>query len=175
MVSGTTTSTTSNTTNTYSPSPVTPANHPALTVNKVFHGLTAAERPSNFQIIITGPGGFDQTLNLNQAVSGSGGTFTNLAAGTYTIRESNSSVSGFSIAVSINNSPATLPHTVQVTGGHITVTIDNYYTTASPAPATGISSNIVIPIVLLSVGAACIVGAIIYRKRSNKKKKNEDE
>jgi len=175
VVPGTTTSAAFNISNSYRPSQVTPADHPALTVNKVFHGLTTAERPGDFQIVITGPGGFNQSLDLNEAVSGGGGTFTNLTAGTYTIRESNSNVPGFNIAVSINNSPVTLPHTVQVNSGHITVTIDNYYTTPSPAPLTGINSNIVIPVILLSIGAACIVGAVIYRKRTNKKKKNEDE
>jgi hypothetical protein len=178
-VATTTTSTTFYFTNNYRPSPVTPANHPALTINKAFHGITPAERPGNFQIVVTGPGGFNQTLNLNQAVSGNEGTFTNLTAGAYTIRESNSNVHGFSMTVSINNSPATLPHTVQVTTGHITVTVDNTYTTAQqtapPAPPTGVNSNIVIPVILLSLGAVCIAGSVIYRKHSNKQKKSETE
>jgi pilin isopeptide linkage protein len=174
----TTSGATFNITNSYTQNPVavTPAQHPALTVNKVFHGLTTTERPGNFQLVISGPGGFSQTLNLNQAVSGSGGTFTNLATGAYTIRESNSGVPGFNMTVSINNTTVTLPYTVQVTTGHITVTIDNFYTPVpTPSPPTGINSNIVIAIVLLSLGAVFIAGAMIYRKRSSKIKKNKDD
>jgi hypothetical protein len=152
--------------NTYTQTPVAPAQHPALTVNKVFHGLAQAERPADFQIIITGPGGFSQTLNLNQAVSGNGGTFTNLATGTYTINEANSNVSGFNTTVSINNRPVTLPFTVQVTTGHTMVTIDNFYSPAPPAPKTGVNHNIFLPVLLFSLGALSITGAVIYRKRA---------
>jgi len=163
-------------TNRYTPTPVTPSVQPALTVNKVFHGLKPTERPGNFQIVISGPGGFNQSLNLNQAVSGNSGTFTNLTAGAYTIRESNSGVAGFNMSVSINNTPVTLPYTVQVTDGHIMVTIDNFYTSVpTPAPSTGIDRNIIIPIILLSLGVVCIVGAVIYRKRSNKIKKDKKD
>jgi hypothetical protein len=162
--------------NRYTLSQVTPADHPALTVNKVFHGLKPTERPANFQIVVTGPGGFNQSINLSQAVSGSGGSFTNLTPGTYTISERNSSVTGFNMVVSINNRRVTLPYTVQVPSGHVTITIDNSYTPVSPpAPATGINSNILIPVILLSIGVVLITGAIIYRKRSNKSKKIEDE
>jgi pilin isopeptide linkage protein len=161
-------------TNNYSPTPVTPAVHPALTINKAFHGLTPAERPGNFQITITGPGAFNQSLNLNQAVSGGGGTFTNLAAGTYTINEINSNIPGFSTSVSINNRTVTLPYTVQITNGHITVTIDNTYTprppaSPPPAPSTGISRNIVLPLLIFTLGTICIAGAEAYRRRCRQK------
>jgi len=157
---------------TQSPVAVTPVQHPALTVNKVFHGLTPAERPADFRINITGPGGFSQSLNLNQAISGSSGTFTNLTAGTYTINEVNNSISGYRLSISVNNKPVTLPFTVEVTSGYIMVTIDNYYRAPTPAPAppTGINFNIVIPIVLITLAAACIVGAEIFRRHKKKKK-----
>jgi len=157
-------------TNNYSTTPVTaPVDHPALTVNKVFHGLTTAQRPANFQIIITGPGGFSQTLNLDQAVSGTGGTFTNLAAGTYTITEANNNVPGYRMTVSINNNPVSLPYAVQVTGGHIMITIDDFYTPGASAPATGVRWNIIIPVILFVLAAACITVALILRKRSKNK------
>jgi len=162
---------------TQNPVTVTPAQHPALTVNKVFHGLMPAERPGNFQINITGPSGFNQSLNLNQAVSGSGGTFTNLATGAYTIRESNSSVPGFNMAVSINNSPVTLPYTVQVTSGHITVTIDNTYTPSvpiEPSPRTGVDRSIIIPTILLSLGVISITAAVVLRGISKRTRKGPD-
>jgi len=157
--------------NRYTLSQVTPADHPALTINKVFHGIMPAERPANFQIVVTGPGGFNQSLNLNQAVSGSGGSFINLATGAYTISEVNSGIPGYRLTVSVNNQPVTLPYTVQVTSGHTTITIDNSYiwVYSPPAPATGINHNILIPVLLLSFGAVSITGAVIYRRRSKVK------
>jgi len=152
--------------NRYTLSQVTPADHPALTVNKVFHGLKPSERPANFQIVITGPGGFNQSINLTQALSGSGGSFINLASGTYSIREVNGNAPGFVKTVSINNQLVTLPYNVQITDGHITVTIDNSYTYAPPAPRTGVSHNIFLPVLLFSLSALSITGAIVCRKRS---------
>jgi pilin isopeptide linkage protein len=155
--------------NRYSLSQVTPADHPALTVNKVFHGLRPAERPADFQIVVTGPDGFNQSINLSQALSGSGGSFINLATGTYTISEVNENPSGFvKTSVFINNQPVSLPYTVDITGGHVTVTIDNYYAPAPPSPPTGINSNIIIPALIFALGTVCITGAEIYRRRSRK-------
>jgi pilin isopeptide linkage protein len=157
--------------NRYTLSQVTPADHPALTVNKVFHGLMPAERPADFQIVITGPGGFNQSINLTQAISGSGGSFINLATGAYTISEVNSGITGYRLSVSINNQPVTLPYVVQVTGGHTTVTIDNSYIQVSPAPApaTGINYNMFLPLLIFALGVVFIAGAEIFRRRLIKK------
>jgi len=109
--------------------PVTPPKLPALTIRKVFHGLANPEKPADFQIRITGPGGFNQILNINAAENGC--TFANLALGEYKIEEINSTVPGFNLSqVTINNWPATLPYIFTIADGdaNIAITIDNSYT-----------------------------------------------
>jgi len=147
--------------------PVDPGDHPALTVNKVFHGLRDSEIPANFRIIVTGPNGFSTTINLSDAISGSGGVLTNLAPGTYSINEQNNTVPGFVNSVSINGQRVTLPYNVQITQatGHIVVTIDNTYIQSQPAPQTGVSRSILMPMMLLALGVVFIIGAEVYRRK----------
>ncbi|MCL2820231.1 MAG: hypothetical protein FWD38_05300 [Oscillospiraceae bacterium] len=152
--------------NIYKRTPVPPEIHPAVTVNKTFHGLRDIEIPSGFRINITGPGGFSQSLSLSDAMSSTGGLFTGLAPGTYTITEQNSTVTGFVNYVSVNNQRLTLPYTFQIseTSAHIVLTIDNNYVKPDKAPQTGVSRNVFLPVLLLLLSAVCITGAEIYRR-----------
>ena len=161
-------------TNAYTLAPVPPANHPAFTVNKVFHGIRNAEIPAGFRIQITGPGGFNSTVNLNDAMSGNGGLFTNLAPGTYYINEQNNVVPGFVNRVSVNGQRVTLPYAFQITQdtGHITITIDNNYVRSEQSPQTGVSRSVAIPVMLLSFGAICFAGAAIIHRRYRTAKGN---
>jgi len=154
-------------TNIYTRNPVPPANHPAVTVNKVFHGITNAEIPAGFRLLLNGPGGYNSTINLSDAMSATGGLITDLAPGTYTISEQNNIVPGFINNVSINGRSVTLPYSFQITQttGHIMITIDNNYTRPPmPSPQTGVYRNISIPILMLSFGAVIITGAEVYRR-----------
>jgi len=162
--------------NDYTPSPVPPEDYPALTIRKVFHGLTNAEIPSGFQIRITGPGGFNELMNLSQAIAGN--TYRRLAPGNYTITEINNNAPGFAMTVTINNQTVTLPHTFPITNttGHITFTIDNTYTPTAPpppsppprppSPQTGVNRNLIIPIILLVLGTLFVVGAEVFRRKT---------
>jgi hypothetical protein len=186
--------------NSYTPSPVPPEEWPALTIWKVFHGLTNAEIPSGFQIRVTGPGEFDRTVSVSQATSGE--TFSNLVPGEYTITEINNNATGFTLEVTINNQQVTLPYNFAITDttAHISITIDNTYTPIVPppntpppgspppgspppgspppdtpptSPQTGNVRNLAFPITILVLGAFCIVGAEFYRRRLKKKAKKD--
>ena len=152
--------------NIYKRNPVPPGNHPAVTINKVFHGLRDAEIPSGFRIVITGPGGFNESVSLSDAMSSTGGLFTNLAPGTYSISEQNNIAPGFANFVSINNQSIKLPYTFQITEttAHITLTIDNNYMRSEQSPKTGVSRNILVPVLLFSISAVFITGAGLYRR-----------
>jgi len=147
--------------------PGIPENHPALTVNKVFHGIRNVEIPSGFRVVITGPGGFRSTLSLSDALSGTGGVFTNLASGTYTITEQNNTVPGFFNTVSINGQAVKLPYSFQITQdtGHLMITVDNNYTANVQSPQTGVDRAILLPILLIAAAVMCVAGAEIYRRK----------
>jgi len=104
--------------NTYSHIPLPPH---SLRINKVFSGLTTAELPQNFQLVITGPEN-TWTFGLDDAVNGI--ILTNIPAGDYIIEERNAGVAGFNLAVT----PA-LPYTVTITSQdtQVAVTINNTY------------------------------------------------
>jgi len=155
--------------------PNIPENHPAVTINKVFHGIRDSEIPGGFRIVMTGPGGFTGTVSLSDAMSATGGVFTNLTAGAYSINEENNNVPGFNYTANINGSPVTLPYTFQITNdtGHIMITIDNDYVAEPPplppeqSPRTGVSRSVIIPAALLSLGAVCFALAGVVRRRLN--------
>jgi hypothetical protein len=154
--------------NNYTP-PATPPTPPSLTIWKAFHGLTNAELPANFQIILTGPEGFSRTITRAQAIQGI--TFGGLALGNYTIAEANNTVSGFDITVTIDGQIRTLPYTfaIQDVNANIGINIDNYYTpTPPPSPQTGLR-DFTIPAVIFLLGAAIVCIAEILRRRSKKK------
>jgi len=157
--------------NRYEPSPLGPPDYPAITVYKVFHGLTNAEIPTNFSIRITGPGGFDRTISMVDAVNGI--SFTEVAPGTYTLTEANSGRPGFILGVMIGNQPVTLPYsfTVLEDSEEITIVVDNFYRPAppTPSPQTGISRSIAIPAVLLTLGLGAIIIADAWRRKHKNK------
>jgi hypothetical protein len=107
-------------TNIYTPAP--PIMY-SLTLKKEFHGLADAEKPLNFYIRVTGPFGFDEVLNLYQAIEGY--TFINLTPGEYTIEEYNSDVPGFNL---VGTRPL-LPYTFMLGDGNAFVEL-----TPLPAP-----------------------------------------
>ena len=164
--------------NNYTPTPIEPEELPALTIWKVFHGLTNAEIPSDFQIRITGPRDFSQTISSAQAIARM--TFKNLATGSYTVTEANNNVPGFNLVVSIDNESVTLPYTFTIENAseHIAITIDNEYTPIppptpsppppSPSPQTGLR-DFTIPIVIFILGAALVGAAEFYRRKGKKK------
>jgi hypothetical protein len=173
--------------NNYTPTtPVPPGDLPALTIWKVFHGLANAEIPTGFQIRITGPGAFSETISYSQAIAGR--TFTNLEQGAYTITELGNNVPGFNMSVTINNQLRTLPFTFTIDSvAHIAMTIDNDYervppppTTPTPppetppSPQTGLRS-FVLPMAILLSGVAIVGAAEIYRRRNNKNATKEQD
>jgi len=102
---------------------------PTLVIHKAFHGLAHDDLPREFFIRITGPNNFDETLNLNEAISGK--IFAGLEFGEYTIEELNFNVPGFRFfEVLINNERITLPHRFDITANnpHIFINMDNFYT-----------------------------------------------
>jgi len=116
--------------NVYTPIPPT-SPRGSLTVRKVFEGLTQAQIPQNFQLRVTGPGDFDRTITIAQAIAGI--TLDNLPIGYYTITESNSEVTGFTMTVSPQ-----LPNTISVTENtNISVIITNTYTQIPPVLPRG--------------------------------------
>jgi len=165
-------------TNNYSHNPIPPEDFPALTLWKVFHGLTNTQIPAGFQILITGPGGFSQTINANQAIAGV--TYTNLDTGSYTVTEVGNTVPGFNMTVTIDNQARTLPFTFTIESGtrHIGMTIDNYYDPVPPprppSPQTG-TGSFTLPVVIFLLGAAIIGIAELYRRKSKKKTTGEKE
>jgi len=161
--------------NNYTPSPVPPEYWPALTLWKVFHGLTNTEIPSGFRIQITGPGGFSQTINATQAITGV--TYLNLVPGQYTVTEVGSGVPGFNMSFTIDNQPVTLPFTFTIESSteHIGLVMDNYYRPVRPpSPQTG-TESFLIPATILLLGAVIIGLAEIYRRKSGKKVKEENK
>jgi len=107
--------------------PVPPPEPPALTVRKVFHGLTNDEIPDYFRILITGPGGFEKVLDLGQSLNGY--TFEKLIPGEYTIDEINHIWPGINPPeITINNQQVTMPYTFTIVADtYIIITADNYY------------------------------------------------
>jgi len=156
--------------NSYTLAPVPPANHPAVTINKVFHGLRDAEIPADFTIMVTGPGGYSRTLSLSEVMSGSGGLLTNLAQGTYSISERNNNVPGYIIRVTANGLPISLPYSFQVsqTTGHIMLTIDNNYMKREQSPQTGVTHNLFLPVIMLLISITGFISAEIYRRKKKK-------
>jgi hypothetical protein len=155
--------------NNYTPNPVPPADWPALTVWKVFHGLTNAQIPAGFQIRITGPEGFSQTINRDQAIAGM--TFRRLTPGQYTVTEEGNNVPGFNMTVTIDNQSRTLPYTFTIESSTrlIGMNIDNYYTPERPpSPQTG-TGSFVLPVAIFLLGAVIIGIAEGYRRKSKKK------
>ena len=150
--------------------PVPPAYHPAVTVIKEFHGLTESEIPKNLIITITGPEGFNKSFNLSEVMSASGGMITNLVPGTYTISEQNDTVASYTNKVSINAQPVTLPYSFQISqsSGHITFTVANTYTKNEKSPQTGISSNLLLPSLAMSLSVLCFVSIYIHSKYKKK-------
>ncbi|MCL2838464.1 MAG: hypothetical protein FWE04_05295 [Oscillospiraceae bacterium] len=107
---------------------VPPPPVPTLVIHKVFHGLAHDNLPREFFIRITGPSNFDETLNLDEAISGK--NFIGLEFGEYTVEEFNFNVPGFRVLeVLINNERLTLPHKFSITANnpHIFINIDNFY------------------------------------------------
>ncbi|MCL2662334.1 MAG: VWA domain-containing protein [Oscillospiraceae bacterium] len=154
--------------NNYTPSPVPPEERPAMTIWKVFHGLTNAQIPAGFQIRITGPEGFNQTINRDQAIAGV--TYKNLALGQYTVTETGSSVSGFNMSFTINNRTVSLPFTFNIANANqfIGINIDNYYSPVRPpSPQTGTGSYI-LPVAIFLLGATIIGIAEVYRRKNKK-------
>jgi len=137
----------------------------SLTIRKVFQGLAANERPSNFFIRITGPNNFDVTLDLAQAVAGY--TFVAPALGAYTIAEVNSYVPGFNhTQITVNGRPATIPYHFSVTAADadIAITVTNVYRTKPPPPQTGDDSRVAPNIALLLVSAGLMGSAMLFRR-----------
>ena len=159
--------------NNYTPNPVPPVDYPAITIWKTFHGLANTEIPSGFQLRITGPGGFSQTISAAQATAGV--TYRNLTPGQYTITETGSNRPGFSMTVNINNQSVSLPYTFTIGSNttHIALAINNIYTPTPPSPQTGLG-DYTLPIIIFMLGAAIIGVAEIYRRKSNKKAKKEE-
>ena len=120
--------------NVYTPDPPDP---PALTVRKAFHGLANAQKPVGFYIHITGPGGFDEKVFINDAEAGK--TFQNLAPGEYSIVEINSDVPGFDLSeITINGELVKKwPYKIIISDAsvHISITINNVYTPEPPDPS----------------------------------------
>jgi len=161
--------------NNYTPNTVPPEDWPALTLWKAFHGLTNAEIPSGFRIQITGPGGFSQTINANQAIAGV--TYLNLVPGQYTVTEAGSGVPGFNMSFTIDNQSVTLPFTFTIESSteHIGLVMDNYYRPVRPpSPQTG-TESFLIPVAILLLGAVIIGLAEVYRRKSSKRAKQEEE
>jgi hypothetical protein len=155
--------------NNYTHTPVPPEDWPALTVWKVFHGLANAQIPAGFQIRITGPGEFSQTINRDQAIAGA--TFRRLTPGQYTVTEEGNTVPGFEMTVTIDGQSRTLPYTFTIESStqHIGMNIDNYYEPATPpSPQTGLR-GFTLPVVILLLGAVIIGMAEGYRRRGKKK------
>jgi hypothetical protein len=163
--------------NNYTPSPIPPQDLPALTIWKVFHGLTNAEIPSGFQLRITGPGGFARTINASQAIAGV--TYRNLALGQYTITETGSNVPGFNMTVKINDQEVSLPFTFTIdrNTGHIALVIDNFYTpeeppgpppSPPPSPQTG-TRGFTMPVIIFMLGAIIIGLSEVYRRKNKNK------
>jgi hypothetical protein len=150
-------------------SPADPPNLPALTIWKAFHGLTNAELPANFQIILTGPQDFSQTITRAQAIQGI--TFGGVPLGSYTIREAGNTVPGFEMTVTIDGQTRTLPYTFTIANANVNIglIIDNYYTpTPPPSPQTGLR-DFTLPVVIFLAGAAIIVVAEVFRRKNKKK------
>ena len=102
---------------------------PALRVRKAFHGLNSGEIPAGLQVLVEGPGGFSEIIDLPE-LNNDNAVFFNLPAGTYTISEINPDVPGFKMSARLNSAGnPLLPATVDMTGvnDEITVVIDNYY------------------------------------------------
>jgi hypothetical protein len=186
--------------NSYIYSPVLLDDLPALTMRKVFHGLTNSEIPSDFQIRVTGPENLDRLVSVSQAVAGY--TLKNLTPGDYTITEVNNDVPKFNMTVAVNNQSETLPYdfTIADETTHLTLTVDNYYTPIEPpqppqppqppveppiaspqppaepqfrSPQTSNVRNLAMPIIALVLGALLICGAEIYRRKLKKKAKKD--
>jgi hypothetical protein len=134
-------------------------------VRKVFHGLANAEKPVDFAIRITGPNGFIETLNLEQAVAGNT-YFSRLTPGYYTIEEINHDVPGFTLSlVTVNDRPERLPYSFYIgEDAKITITVDNYYTPPSPPPGaqTGSDRPTARHAILLFAGIGFMGSAYLY-------------
>jgi len=159
---------------------VPPAHFESLMIRKVVNfpaGTTDAQRQQylqtlrdqDFKIIIDGPGNFHQEINLIDAMNSV--TFLGVQDGTYFITEANAGLPGLNLTVT-----PPLPIRINILPtdtSTIVIDINNTYAPGpgGPSPQTGVSRNIIIPIVLLGVAGICIAGAEVYRRRFKKAKK----
>jgi len=101
-----------------------------LWVQKLFNGLEESQIPQNFELIITGPDGFEErVIGLSDVRAGV--LFENIPLGVYTINERNSNVPGFTIEAS-----PVMPHTFTVDEADLKMNliITNTYTPDPPGP-----------------------------------------
>jgi len=137
---------------------------------KVFHSLTNAEIPAGFQLRITGPEGFSQTINKDQAIAGV--TYRRLPLGQYTVTEVGSTVPGFNMTFTVNNQTVSLPYTftIENANAYIGINIDNYYEPIQPpSPQTGVVRNIILPLAVLVFAAGIVIMAEVYRRKAKKR------
>ncbi|MCL1787053.1 MAG: S-layer homology domain-containing protein, partial [Defluviitaleaceae bacterium] len=111
-----------------------------LQVQKLFSGISLAAIPADFELVITGSGGFTQNISLLNAIFGT--TLLNLPLGTYTISEANADVAGYTRTVSVYDVTGTvvsqvLPYsfTASQGGAQLSFAIFNEY--AIIPPVTG--------------------------------------
>jgi len=115
---------------------------------------------NKFEIVIVGPNGFNEKINLSDAIHGV--VFENVTEGNYTISENNAGIPGF-----VFSSDPPLPITRYIrpdAAGAVTIQINNIYT-PEKSPPSGDTRSMFVPIALLSFGVLCVTGAEVYRRR----------
>jgi len=141
-----------------------------LFIIKEINGLTPAliqQHLQDFQIVITGPGGFNKTIGLIDALNGY--AFNDVLEGTYFFNEINTGVPGFTLTTEPQ-----IPfrrYIMPTTSRGIVIRISNTYTPIPPdVPKTGDTRSIIVPGIILGAGVVLIVGAEFYRRHNKKSK-----
>jgi len=116
-----------------------------LNVSKVFSGLTAAQLPQDFEILVTGPNDFSWVVSLQQALAGAS---MSVPPGDYVISERNFNVprynlvtvsftaTGFEPASGNSGTTYTISLTNEMTG-QISIVIENAYGLLPYGPGDG--------------------------------------